>query len=204
MISLHPLGCQRRSSSAAIPADSLLHRERILQPGEGKIVDDHLRHRLEQLELVALFCDPEHDHGLQGRTSRKAAGDLSDGDCRLFREPEALARPLRHPVDGLEAFGAFPDGHEHGFSLSESVPGTRPVRKARAMHEKIRRWHTPIVSCWPASWAGPSCIRARRCCTITGSISTAWPGPTCRSRSGPSNSPRRCADFTPWDSRVST
>src|SRR5437879_6284624 len=75
MIPLHPLGCQRHSGSAAIPADSLLHRERILQPGVRKIVEDHLRHGLEQLELVALLLDPEHDHGLERRTagSRPAA-----------------------------------------------------------------------------------------------------------------------------------
>jgi len=69
MIPPHPLGCQRRRAFSSNPSCPLLHRERILEPGVGKIVDDHLRQRLEQLELVALFRDPEHDHGLQGRTS---------------------------------------------------------------------------------------------------------------------------------------
>src|SRR2546425_2029170 len=130
-------------ASAAIPAGPLVRRERILQPGVGKIFDDPPRHRLEQLELVALFRDPEHDHSLQGRTSGKTAGDLRNGDRRLFRETEALARPLRHPVDGLEAFGTLPDGGEHGFSLSEA-----------ALHEKMRRWRTPTASSSQASWDG--------------------------------------------------
>src|SRR6266704_3579998 len=133
MIPLHPRGCQRQSSSAAIPAGSLLHRERILQPGVGKIFDDHFRHGLEQLELVALFRDPEYDHSLQGRTSGKAAGDLRNGDRRLFREPEALARPLRKPVDGLEAFRAFrslsgTNNDCYGFiqNVRQEQPGWRP------------------------------------------------------------------------------
>src|SRR6185503_18468476 len=91
-----------QAASAAIPADSLFHRERILQPGVGKVAGDHLRQRLEQLELVALFRDPEHDYRFQGRTSGKAASDLRDGDRRLFRELEALSRPLLHALDRLE------------------------------------------------------------------------------------------------------
>src|SRR5207302_6329483 len=132
-----------RGASAAIPADSLLHRERVLQPGERKIADDHLRHRLEQLELVALFRDPEHDHGLERRTAGERTGDLRNGDHRIFRQAEALARPLPHAVDGLEALGTFPDEREHGFSLSEA-----------ALHEKMPRWRTPTASSSQASWDG--------------------------------------------------
>src|SRR5882672_11432926 len=118
MIPLHPLGCQRPSGSAAIPAGSLLNRERVLEPGVGKIVDDDLRHRLEQLELVALFRDPEHDHGLQRRTSWKAAGDLGYGDRRLFRELEALSRPLLHALDRLETSRSLLGQTQHRISLA--------------------------------------------------------------------------------------
>ena len=43
----------------------------------------------------------------------------------------------------LEAFGSFPDGGEHGVSLSEA-----------ALHEKMRRWRTPTASSSQASWDG--------------------------------------------------
>src|SRR2546425_8295689 len=75
-------------ASAAIPAGSLLRRERILQPGVGKIFDNHPRHRLEQLELVALFRDPEHDHSLQGRSEEHTSElqSLAYLVCRLLLE----------------------------------------------------------------------------------------------------------------------
>src|SRR6267154_2147808 len=104
--------------SAAIPAGSLLNRERILEPGVGKIVGDHLRHRLEQLELIALFRNPEHDNGLQRRTSGKAAGDLRDGDRRLFRELEALSRPRLHALDRLETSRSLLGHTQHRISLA--------------------------------------------------------------------------------------
>src|SRR6266704_3646834 len=120
-------------------------------------------------------------------------------DDRLLRELEALARPLGHPFDDLEAFGAFLDGGKHRLSLSESLRGARG-RKALAMHEKMRRWHIPTVSFSPASWAGPSCPPARRCCTTAGSSSTVWREPTSRLRSGPRASRAPCARCTHWDS----
>src|SRR5256885_8402821 len=107
-------------ASAAIPAAPLRHRERILQPGVGKIVDDHLRYRLEQLELVALFRNPEHDHSLKRCAAGECTGDLRNGDRRLFRKAEARACPLRHPLDGLEAFGVLPDSSEHRVSVSDA------------------------------------------------------------------------------------
>src|SRR6266699_3272785 len=183
-----------QTGSAAFPAGSVLHRKRILQPGIGKIADDHLLDRLEQLELVAPFRDPERHHGLQRRAARKGTGDFRNGDDRLLRELEALARPLRHPFDDREAFRAFPDERKHGLSLSH---GTHAVRKAPAMHAKMSRCLTPTVSSLPASWAGRSCIPARRCCTTTGSRSTSWPGLTCRLRSARRDSPQPCARCIP-------
>src|SRR6266853_1498630 len=99
----------RTAQSAAVALEPLGDGKRILEPGIGKIVDDHLR----------------------------------DRHRRLFREAEAPARPALHAVDGLEALGTFPDGGEHGVSLSEA-----------ALHEKMRRWRTPTASSSQASWDG--------------------------------------------------
>src|SRR5882757_840901 len=125
MIPLHPLACQRPSGSAAIPAGSLLNRERIPEPGVGNIVDDHLRHRFEQLELVALFRNPEHDHGLQRRAAGKAAGDLRNGDRRLLLKLETLPRPLLHALDRLATFRSlWPNPASHQPSMRKSTDGT--------------------------------------------------------------------------------
>src|SRR5712692_266270 len=117
--------------SAAVAVEPLWNGERILEPGVGKIVDDHVFDRLEQFELVALFRHPERHHGLQRRAAGKGTGDLRNGNYRLFRELEALARPLRHPFDDPEAFGAFLDGSKHRSSVSESVHGARGPEGAR-------------------------------------------------------------------------
>src|SRR5258708_5741975 len=91
---------------------------KLFKPVAEVIVDDHLRHRLEQLELGALFPDPEHDHGLQRRPSGEAAGDLRNRDRRLFREAEALSRPLLDALDRLETSWSLLGQTQHRISLA--------------------------------------------------------------------------------------
>src|SRR6266853_2130700 len=108
----------RTAQSAAVALEPLGDGKRILEPGIGKIVDDHLRHRLEQLELVALFSNPEHDHSLQRRTAGECTGDLRNGDRRLFRKLETLSRPRLHALDGLETFRSLLGQTQHRISLA--------------------------------------------------------------------------------------
>jgi len=42
------------------------------------------------------------------------------------------------------------------------------------MHEKMRRWHTAIVSCWPASWAGRHAFALADAAQLL--VQAAWSG----------------------------
>src|SRR6266849_10030101 len=92
---------------AAIALESVRDRERCLQPGRGKIVEDDFANRFEKLEVVPRFADPEHHNGFERRTARQAAGDFRYEDCSIRWKREALPRPLPHPSQRLVVCGAL-------------------------------------------------------------------------------------------------
>ena len=60
----------RDGALAAFRAEILGNDESILHPARRQIVFDHLRHRLEQLEMMAFVAfRPERDHGFKGRAA---------------------------------------------------------------------------------------------------------------------------------------
>src|SRR5262249_44654322 len=93
--------------STAIALKSVRDRKRCPQPRRGEIVEDDFANRLEKLEVVARFADPEHHDGFKRRTARQAADDFRYEDCGIRRKREALACPLPHPSQRLVVCGAL-------------------------------------------------------------------------------------------------
>ena len=58
--------------------------------------------------------------------------------------------------------------HEQGLSKRRLAAGGDVRAGDAGGFQDLARWQAPTASCSPASWAGPSRIRARRCCTTTG------------------------------------
>src|SRR5262249_50780879 len=93
---LHP-GYDLNDNSTTRKPALLVHHERLLHPARRQIVRQHLRDRLENLELVAFTrLAPERHNGLERWTSRQPAGQLHDQHRAVLRELELRTRPTPH------------------------------------------------------------------------------------------------------------
>ena len=97
--------------STTVAIDAIHGDQCLLQPGGREIVENHLRYRLEYLELMApIVARPECDDGLERRTTRQAAGDLGNENCRILGELEPRPRPTLHPLQRGDMIGELVTG----------------------------------------------------------------------------------------------
>src|SRR5215470_1823675 len=130
----------RRELLAALETALLVDDQRGLHPGRRQVILDHLRDRLEQLELVTgRPLGPERDRGFQRRAARQAAGHLRDQDGGILRQRKARAGPGPHPIKGSAACGVRlerrpdPERLRHRGSVAAGLP---------------RLQGAPVLACW--------------------------------------------------------
>jgi hypothetical protein len=74
----------------------------ILQPSGGKVIENNLFNRLEDLEVVApLGLGPERDESFERWTARMRTGNLSNEDRGIFRKLKSFAGPFSQASKGL-------------------------------------------------------------------------------------------------------
>src|SRR4029077_12613782 len=138
---------------ATVALETFEREQCVFHEGRRQVVLGHVRHWLEDLEMVPPRRRPEHHMGLDRRATRDAAGELRHHQGFVFGGGEERLRPAAHTDNGRRLIGAFRGKAKHG-NLEKRTCEAGSSRPATGEGPKSWRRYWPQCGSDPA---GPSC-----------------------------------------------